>query len=114
MPKNKRLRHGVGAKVAVYKKFLHPRKAVSTRYPNYTKNEVLDNLLVIAQEEKLVCKRQQVCLTRMRQDDFDDGQILHAVARYCKVTEEGPIESFFNILPSNNVKNDENVAAADD
>ena len=44
------------------------------------KNEVLDNL-VIAQEEKLVSERQQVCLT-MRHDDFDNGQILHAVAQY--------------------------------
>ena len=113
MPNNKRLRHGVGAKVSIYKKFLHPKKAVSTRYPNYTKNEVLDNLLTIAQEEKLVSKCQQVCLT-MRHDDFDDGQILHAVAQYRKVTDKGPIESLFNISPSNNVENDENVAAADD
>ena len=113
MPKNKRLRHGVGAKVSVYKKFLHPRKDVSTRFPNYTKNEVLDNLLVIAQEEKLVSMRQQVCLT-MRHDDFDDGQILHAVARYCKVIEEEPIESLFITSPLNNVENNENVAAADD
>ena len=79
MPKNKRLCHGVGAKVSVYKKFCHPRKAVSTKYPNYTKNEVLYNLLVIAQEEKRFSKRQHVCLT-MRHDDFDDGQTLHAVA----------------------------------
>ena len=84
MPKNKRLCHGVGAKIAVYKKFLHPRAAVSKKYPNATKNDVLDNLLVISQEEKLVSKRRQVCLT-MRHDDFDDGQILHAVARFCKV-----------------------------
>ena len=53
MPKNKRLRHGVGAKISVYKKFLHPRVAVSNKYPNATKNDVLDNLLVISQEEKL-------------------------------------------------------------
>ena len=89
MQKNKRLRHGVGAKISVYKKFLHPRKAVSTKYPNSTKNAVLEDLLVIGQEEKLVSKRRQVCLM-MRHDDFDDGQILHAVARFCKVTEEGP------------------------
>ena len=114
MPKNKRHCHGVGAKVSIYMKFLHPRKAVSTRYPHYTKTEVLDNLLVVAQEEEklVVSKRQQVCLT-MQHDDFDNGHILHAVAQYCKVTEEGPIKSLFNIAPSNNVKNDENVAAAD-
>ena len=109
MPRNKRLRHGVRAKISVYKKFLHPRAAVSKQYPNATKNDVLDNLLVIGQEEKLVSKRRQVCLT-MRHDDFDDGQILHAVARFCKVTEEGPIESLFDITPTNDVENAEGVA----
>ena len=111
--KNKRLRHGVGAKISVYKKFLHPRKTISTKYPNATKNDVLDNLLVIGQEEKLVSKRRQVCLT-MRHDDFDDGQILHAVARFCKVTEEGPVESLFDILSRNDVENDGNVALGGD
>ena len=71
------------------------------------------NLLVIGQEEKLVSKRRQVCLT-MRHDDFDDGQILHAVARFCKVTEEGPVESLFDILSRNDVENDKNVAVGDD
>ena len=113
MPRSKRLRHGVGAKVSVYKKFLHPRAAVSKRYPNATKNDVLDNLLVIGLEEKVVSKRRQVCIT-MRHDDFDDGQILHAVARFCKVTEEGPVESLFNTIPTNDVGNDEDVAVGGD
>ena len=79
------------------------------KYPNATKNDVLDNLLVISQEEKLVSKRRQVCLT-MRHDDFDDGQILHAVARFCKVTEEGPVESFFDLPSSNELTNETDVA----
>ena len=94
MPKSKRLRHGVGAKISVYKKFLHPRAVVSAKYPNASKNDVLDNLLVVGQEEKVVCKRRQVCIV-MRHDDFDDGQILHAVTRFCKVQQEGPLESLF-------------------
>ena len=109
MPKNKRLRHGVGAKIAVYKKFLHSRAAVSKKYPNARKNDVLDNLLVISQEEKLVSKRRQVCLT-MLHDDFDDGQILHAVARFFKVTEEGPVESFFDLPSANELTNETDVA----
>ena len=113
MPKNKRLRHGVGAKISVYKKFLHPRKAISTKYPNATKNDVLDNLLVIGQEEKLVSKRRQVCLT-MRHQNFDDGQILHAVARFCKVTEEGPVESLFDMPLASNMESDKNVAVRGD
>ena len=54
-------------------------------------------------------KRRQVCLT-MRHDNFDDGQILHAVARFCKATEEGPVESLFDLPSGNDVTNDTNVA----
>ena len=57
----------------------------------------------------MVSRRLQVCLT-MRHDDFDDGQILHAVARFCKVTQEGPIESLFDVIPTNDVENDRSVA----
>ena len=46
----------------------------------------------------------------MRHDDFDDGQILHAVTRFFKVTEEGPVESLFDTIPTNDVENDENAA----
>ena len=107
--KNKRLHHGVGAKISVYKKFLHPRAAVSNKYPNAMKNDVLDNLLVISQEEKLVSKRRKIGLT-MRHDDFDNDQILHAVARFCKVTEEGPVESFFNLPSTSELTNETDVA----
>ena len=45
MPINKRLRHGVEAKISsVYKKFLHPRMAVSNKYTDATKNDVLEIL----------------------------------------------------------------------
>jgi hypothetical protein len=47
----------------------------------------------------------------MRLSDFDDGQILHDVARFSMVTEEGPVESLFDIIPTNDVENAENVAA---
>lgn len=95
MPKNKRLRHGIGAKITVYKKFLHPRALVSAKYPNASKGDVLDDLIAVGQAEKTVCKRLQTCIV-MRHDDFDDGQLLHAVARYCKVQQEGALEHLFN------------------
>ena len=70
---------------------------------------MLDNLLVIGQEEKVVSKRRQVCLT-MRHDDFDDGEILHAVQRFCKVAEEELAESLFDIIPTSDVEDATNVA----
>ena len=95
MPKLKRLHHGVGAKISVYTKFLHPRKLVMERYPNASKTDVLHGLLAVAQEDKTVSKKQQACII-MRHDDFDDGHLLHAVTRYCKIVEEGAPKHFFN------------------
>lgn len=95
MPKSKRLRNGIGAVVSVYKRFLHPRVLVCAKYPNAAKADVLDGLLVVGQEEKIVCKRPQTCVI-MRHDDFDDGELIHVVARYCKVQQEGASEHFFN------------------
>ena len=56
MAKKKRLRNGIGALVAVHKKFLHPRKEVCAKYPNANKGDVLSGLLVIRTEMKLVNK----------------------------------------------------------
>lgn len=103
MPKVKRLHHGVGAKISVYKKFLHPRPLVMAKYPNASKTDVLHGLLAVRQEDKTVSKKQQACII-MRHDDFDDGQLLHAVTRYCKVVEEGPREHFFNDVSQDGVE----------
>ena len=41
----------------------------------------------------------------MRQEDFDDGTLLHAVARYCKVQQEGSLEHYFIDASQDNVEN---------
>ena len=60
MARKKRLRIGIGALVAVYKKFLHPRKEVCAKYPNANKGDVLNELLVVRTEEKTAKKHQQL------------------------------------------------------
>jgi hypothetical protein len=95
MTKIKRLRHGVGAKISVLKKFLHPRPLVAAKYPNAGKMDTLHDLLALGQEEKTVSKKPKLCIIK-RHDDFDDGQLLHAVARYCEVVQEGAPEHIFN------------------
>jgi hypothetical protein len=67
MAKSKRLRNGIGAKVSVYKKCLHPQKDICAKYPNANKGEVLNELLVVGQEEKTVNNRQHVCRHVTRQ-----------------------------------------------
>ena len=96
MAKTKRLRNGVGAKVVVYKKFLHPQKDVCAEYPIANKGGVLNELLVVGQGEKNVNKHQQMCVV-VRHVNCDDGQLLHTVsARYCKVEQEGATRHIFN------------------
>jgi hypothetical protein len=94
MPKIKRLHHGAGAKISIYKKFLHPRAAVCANYLNPSKNDVLGDLLVLGQGEKNVCKQLHGSIM-MRHAEFDDGQILHVVTRFSKVQQERPHEDFF-------------------
>ncbi len=70
---------------------------------------MLDDQLAVGQEEKLVCKRLQTCIV-MRNEDFDDGQLLHAVAWYCKVQQEGTSEHLFNKAQQSDLEGVEAVA----
>jgi hypothetical protein len=81
--------------VTVYKNFLHPRKEVCAKYPYANKGCVLNEPIVVGQDEKNVNKRRQMCVV-MHHVNFDDGHLLHSVSRYCKVTQEGDTEHFFN------------------
>jgi hypothetical protein len=47
-------------KFSIYKRLHHPRAPISKRYPNATKNDVLDNLFFIGKEEKLISKHWHV------------------------------------------------------
>ena len=82
MQKNKRLHHDIGAKISVYKTFLHTRADVCAKYQNASKNGVLVDLLTIGQEEKLVSKQEQGFFWTQNAN-FDDGQILHNATCYC-------------------------------
>jgi hypothetical protein len=70
--KKTRFCHGVGAKISVYIKFLHPRTLVCNKLPNAQPQDVLTNCVAIAQEVKTVSKKLQTCIV-MHHDLFDDG-----------------------------------------
>ena len=46
-------------------------------------------------EKSAVSRKRQSCIV-MRHNDFDDGHLLHAVTRYCKVVEEGAVKHLLN------------------
>ena len=94
MPRNSTTkRNGKGAVCSVITRLLHPRKAVTDKYPNAGHNSKVENLIALRKEIKKVNRRDQECVI-LRHSDFP-GVELHAVARYCKVITEGPISEIF-------------------
>ena len=83
MPKNKRLRHGVGAKILVYKAFPHLQPIVAVKYTNARRMDVLHGVLAVHQGEKTASRKRQSCIL-MHHDNFYDGTSsmpLHSIAR---------------------------------
>jgi hypothetical protein len=96
MPR-KQLTMGVGAEITVLTRFLHPSAAIREKYINPVKGERLEKLIVVRSEEKIIRRKSVVAIVMTHSNFVKDGQPieLFAVPRYCKVTKEGPPESFF-------------------
>jgi Transposase IS4 len=96
-----KLHAGVGAKVQVRTRFLHPSARVRDQVPNVAipANHVTVSLTIVRMEEKRVRRQMQQCYV-LHHDAYvnDDGSPLelHAVCRNCKVVEEGRPQDFFN------------------
>ena len=95
MPRNKRQRHGVGAKISVYKNVLHPQASACAKPPNAPKNDVLHDLLPIGQDEKCMNEQSQGYILTW-DGDFYDGQFLHSATPYYAVQQDELLESVFN------------------
>jgi Transposase IS4 len=88
---------GVGAVCSVVVQYLHPSKLIKDKYPSRGAKERLENLLAIRRETLKVNKVQRVCVV-FRHDDFPN-QELHCCERWARVDQEGPADSFFDIVP---------------
>ena len=69
MPKNKRLRHGIGAKISVYKTFPHLQPIVAAKYTDARRMDVLHDVLAVQQGEKTASRKRQSCILR-HHDNF--------------------------------------------
>ena len=85
---------GIGAVVHVLMRFVHPSQNIRDKHPNPDKGRRLEGCVVTGKCTKKVSRREQTVIT-FRCDEFDDVE-LYAVKRYCRITEEGPAESFFS------------------
>ena len=89
---------GVGAVCTVFTRYMHPEKTITNKYPNRLHNDVMEGLLVIRKEKKVVNRVEKEVVV-FRHDAFENVE-LHTVVRWAKVKEEGPAEQFFARVPA--------------
>ena len=104
---------GRDALVSVLGQFIHPSEEYRKRNPNATRDRRLQNCKVIRQEFKHVNRRNQLCVI-LHHNNYknEDGSYieLHAAKRYCKVTQEGHTDYFFEVtIPLDVSENDQVV-----
>ena len=100
MARTKKKIMGLGAKVSVFMKYLHPSEHIRQRFPNAEKNHHLTGCIIKGKDEKTVNRRKQKVIL-IEHDDFKkDGDpiLLYATYRWFTVTEEGPKEGFFETV----------------
>ena len=90
MPK---LRAGVGAKVSILTRLIHPSEHVRTKHPNLERQHRTEGVL-IGKEDKTVSRRVQECYT-FRSEEYE-GHVMHVVKRYVKILQEGQAADFFD------------------
>ena len=91
---------GLGAKVSVLMKYLHPSEHIRKRFPNAESNHRLIGCIVKGKDEKTVNRRKQKVIL-IEHDDFKkDGEpiLLYGTYRWFTITEEGPREGFFETV----------------
>ena len=89
----KKKRNGVGATCVVPLKYLYPAKTIDDKFPNRTRQDKLEGLVVLRKEIVRVNRKEQDCLI-FSHENFE-GIELHCVKRWAKVLAEGSPDHFF-------------------
>jgi hypothetical protein len=89
------LRFGVGGVATCISRFVHPSKPIRDKYLNREKGHKLDNLKIIALQEKVIRRGAPAAKVYIfSHDDFPD-QEFYASTRYVHLTQEGPEDGYF-------------------
>ena len=102
LPKMAKLRLGVGAKVWVLVSRLHPKDVISKAYPNYTKADKAEGLVVASEGPKPIHREEKVVVVfrhppKHQQTQEFDCWALHRIVH---VTEEGDESGLFSLTDS--------------
>ena len=104
-----KLQLGVGAKVWVVVSRLHPKDVISKAYPNYTKADKAEGLVVASEGPKPIRHEEKVVVVfhhppKHQQTQEFDCWVLH---RFVHVTEEGNESGLFSLTDSTSENNSE-------
>ena len=92
---------GVDAHVWCLSRFIHPSALIRDKFPNPVRGHKLDDMIVRRQEEKTINRKQVLAIVCIHESfkENDQYQELYAAPRYMHITQEGPEDSFFGIVP---------------
>ena len=105
---------GIGTKVWVLVSHLHPREVISKAYPNYTKANKAEGLVVASKGPNPIHHEEKVVVVfchppKHQQTQEFDCWVLH---HFVHVTEEGDKSGLFSLTDSMSVNNSEEAQVA--
>ena len=94
-PKSPKLHADVGAVASVMSKFVHPRKPIRDKYPNWPKNHKLQGVVLVEVDAKVVQRGANAMLVFVFTHFDLPNKKLYAAKTYIHVTQEGEEDSLF-------------------
>ena len=109
LPKMAKLQLGVGAKVCVLVSRLHPKDVISKAYPNYTKPDKAEGLVVASEGPKLIRCEEKVVVVFRHPPEHQQTQEFNcwALHHFVHATEEGDESGLFSLTDSTCENNSE-------
>ena len=92
---------GINAHVWCLSRFIHPSALIRDKFPDPVRGHKLDDMIVRRQEEKMINQKQVFAIVCIHESfkENDQYQELYVAPRYMHITQEGPEDSFFGIVP---------------
>ena len=114
LPKIAKLQLGVSTKVWVLVSCLHPKDVISKAYPNYTKDDKAEGLVVASEGPKPIRCEEKVVVVFRHPPKHQQTQEFDCWALHCfaHVTEEADESGLFSLTNSTSENNSEEAQGA--
>ena len=94
------LQLGISAKVIILVSHLHPKDIINKAYPNYSKSDKVEGLVVASKGPKLICHAEKVVVVFCHppKDEQAEEFDCWALRQFIHITEEGDKSALFNAV----------------